>query len=59
MLLIASTFYFPVLNDLNDHISCKVVFDRQSKISDLPLVQGLYSSKTSNNVKLILVNNNN
>ncbi len=56
----ASTCYFPVLNGLNNQIiSCKVSFDKESKIKDLSLVQGVYSSKTRNDDKLILVNNNN
>ena len=59
--LMASTCFFPVLNNnLNDQtISCKVPFNKQSKISDLSFVQGVYSSKTRNDDKLILVNNNN
>ena len=58
--VMASTCYFPVLNNLDDQtISCKMPFNKQSKISDLSLVQGVYSSKTRNDDKLILVNNNN
>ena len=55
-----STCYFPILNDVNNQIiSCKALIDKQSEISDLSFIQGVYSSKTNNSDKLIFVDNNN
>jgi uncharacterized membrane protein YciS (DUF1049 family) len=57
--IVISTCYFPALKNLNNQvISCKVSINQESKVSDLSFVQGVYCSKTRNDDKMILVDNN-
>jgi len=51
-----ATCHFPILNNLNNQtISCLTSINKNSK--NLTFIQGVYSSKVSNDEKLILINN--